>query len=95
MLATQWHTLYPKMPADSCLRLFRFRRVRLTPLIGVSTNQDLRLDAQSAHEVSRSSGRPRATGVRRRWSADSNQLEFLARAASIADAWSKGGAQTR
>jgi arylformamidase len=96
MLATQWHTLYPKMPTDLVPAAYSASGVfDLTPLIGVSTNQDLRLDAQSAQEVSpvfwpAPSGRVFDAVV-----GGLESAEFLRQSRIIVDAWSKGGAQTR
>lgn len=53
MVATDWHALYPKAPADLAPVGYAISGVfDLTPLLGVSMNQDLRLDAEEAHRVS-------------------------------------------
>ncbi len=53
MVATDWQALYPKAPADLVPAGYSISGVfDLTPLIGVSMNQDLRLDADGARRVS-------------------------------------------
>ncbi len=53
MVATDWPSLYPKAPADLVPAGYSVSGVfDLTPLVGISVNQDLRLDAAAAREVS-------------------------------------------
>jgi len=53
MVATDWPALYPKAPADLVPAGYAISGVfDLTPLIGISMNQDLRLDAASARQAS-------------------------------------------
>jgi arylformamidase len=53
MVATDWPALYPKAPADLIPAGYSISGVfDLAPLIGTSVNQDLRLDAAAAREVS-------------------------------------------
>jgi arylformamidase len=53
MVATDWPALYPKAPADLIPAGYSMSGVfDLAPLIGTSVNQDLRLDAAAAREVS-------------------------------------------
>ena len=53
MVATDWPALYPKAPADLVPVGYSISGVfDLSPLIGVSMNQDLRLDAEEARRVS-------------------------------------------
>ncbi len=53
MVATDWPSLYPKAPADLTPAGYSISGVfDLTPLIGISVNQDLRLDAATARDVS-------------------------------------------
>ena len=53
MVATDWPSLYPKAPADLIPAGYSISGVfDLSPLIGVSINQDLRLDAETARKVS-------------------------------------------
>jgi arylformamidase len=95
MLATDWPALYPKagelVPAAySISGVFD-----LAPLVGISVNQDLRLDAQSAQEVSPLT-----------WTAPKGRTfdavvgglessEFLRQSKTIADTWGKAGVETR
>lgn len=53
MVATDWHSLYPKAPADLAPAAYAISGVfDLTPLIGLDMNQDLRLDADQARRLS-------------------------------------------
>jgi len=53
MVATDWPALYPKAPADLIPAGYSISGVfDLSPLIGVTMNQDLRLDAEEARKVS-------------------------------------------
>ena len=53
MVATDWPSLYPKAPADLIPAGYSISGVfDLAPLIGTSVNQDLRLDAAAARQVS-------------------------------------------
>jgi arylformamidase len=53
MVATDWPSLYPKAPADLVSSGYAISGIfDLSPLIGVSANQDLRLDASEARKVS-------------------------------------------
>jgi arylformamidase len=53
MVATDWPSLYPKARADLVPSGYAISGVfDLSPLVSISVNQDLRLDAASAREVS-------------------------------------------
>jgi arylformamidase len=53
MVATDWPSLYPKAPADLVPAGYSISGVfDLSPLIGISVNEDLRLDAAAARKVS-------------------------------------------
>jgi arylformamidase len=53
MVGTDWPSLYPKAPADLAPAGYAISGLYdLTPLLGVSANQDLRLTAESARAVS-------------------------------------------
>jgi len=53
MVATDWLSLYPRAPADLVPAGYSVSGIfDLTPLIGLSINQDLRLDAANVGEVS-------------------------------------------
>ena len=95
MVATDWPTLYPKtgnlVPAAYAISgVFD-----LTPLVHVSMNEDLKLDAQSARELSPVTW-PAPKG--RTFDAVVGGLEsneFLRQSKDVADTWGKGGAITR
>jgi arylformamidase len=95
MVATDWPSLYPKAPADLVPAGYAISGVfDLTPLIGVSLNQDLRLDAAEARRVSPVFW-PLAPG--RAFDAVAGALEsseFRRQSQIIAQAW-QGAAQTR
>ena len=96
MVATEWHTLYPKTPADLVSAAYSISGVfDLAPLVHTSMAQDLRLDEESAREVSplfwpAPKGRPFDAVV-----GGLESSEFLRQSRVIADAWAKGGAETR
>ncbi len=53
MVATDWPSLYPKAPADLVPAGYAMSGVfDLAPLVGISVNQDLKLDAAEARKVS-------------------------------------------
>jgi len=53
MVGTDWPSLYPKAPADLTPAGYAISGLYdLTPLLGVSTNQDLRLTAEDVRKVS-------------------------------------------
>jgi arylformamidase len=53
MVGTDWPSLYPKAPADLTPSGYAISGLYdLTPLLGVSTNQDLRLTAEDVRKVS-------------------------------------------
>jgi len=53
MVATDWPSLYPKVPADLVPAGYSISGVfDLSPLTGISVNQDLRLDAAAARKAS-------------------------------------------
>jgi len=96
MLATDWHGLYPKTPPDLVPAAYSVSGVfDLAPLIGITMNQDLRLDQQSAREVSplfwpAPKGRAFDAAV-----GGLESSEFLRQSRIIAEDWGKGGAATR
>jgi arylformamidase len=96
MVATDWPALYPKAPADFVPAGYSISGVfDLTPLIGISVNQDLRLDAATAREVSPlfwpvKSGRIFDAAV-----GGLESSEFKRQSQSIAQGWRQNGAQTR
>jgi arylformamidase len=95
MLATDWPTLYPKA-GDLVPAAYSISGVfDLAPLIGISVNQDLRLDAASAREVS-----PLTWPAPKGHTFDAvvgglESSEFLRQSQTIADTWGKAGVATR
>jgi len=96
MVATDWHALYPKAPADLVPAGYAISGVfDLTPLLNVSTNQDLRLDAEAARRVSPLFW-PVPPG--RRLDAvvgDLETSEFKRQSQAMAQAWQRAKAETR
>jgi arylformamidase len=96
MVATDWHGLYPKTPPDLVPAAYSVSGVfDLTPLLDVSTNQDLRLDEASARDASplfwpAPKGRTFDAAV-----GGLESSEFLRQSGVIVDAWGKAGAETR
>ncbi len=96
LVATDWASLYPKLPTDLIPSGYSISGVfDLTPLVGISVNQDLRLDAATARDVSPvfwpvQSGRIFDAVV---GGLESN--EFKRQSLMIAQTWQQAGAQTR
>jgi len=96
MVATDWASLYPKAPADLAPAGYAVSGVfDLTPLVGISVNQDLRLTADGARQVS-----PLFWPVKSGRSFDGvagglESSEFLRQSQGLAQAWRQSGAQTR
>jgi arylformamidase len=96
LVATDWTSLYPKLPTDLIPSGYSISGVfDLTPLVGTSVNQDLRLDAAKARDVSPvfwpvQSGRIFDAVV---GGLESN--EFKRQSRMIAQTWQQAGAQTR
>jgi arylformamidase len=95
MVATEWRSLYPQAPANLVPTGYAISGVfDLTPLLGVSVNQDLRLDADAARKLSPALW-PLAPG--RAFDAVVGELEsgeFKRQSELIAQAWRQAG-QTR
>ena len=96
MVATDWHSLYPRGPADLVTIGYGISGVYdLSPLLKTSMNQDLRLDADSVRQVSPLSW-PLPTG--RTFDAVAGALEsseFTRQSRALAETWQQAGAQTR
>jgi len=96
MIATDWKALAADAPADLVPAGYAISGVfDLGPLLHVSMNEDFKLDADSARSVSPLHW-PAPAG--RTFDAAVGALEsseFLRQSRSIADAWRKGGADTR
>jgi arylformamidase len=96
MVATDWHGLYPKLPADFVPAAYSISGLfDLTPLLHVTMNEDLRLTAASVRDASPLFW-PAPKG--RVFDAVVGALEsseFLRQSAIVAEAWGKAGATTR
>jgi arylformamidase len=96
MAATDWHRLSTHAPANLVPFAYAISGVfDLAPLVNVSQNADLRLDADSAKSVS-----PIHWKVPPQRSLDAvvggdESSEFLRQSRTMADAWAKHGAVTR
>ncbi len=93
MIATDWASLYPKAPPDLVPVGYAISGVfDLTPLIGISVNQDLRLDAEEVRRASPAFW-PLAPG--RTFDAVVGALEsseFKRQSQLIVQAWQQGAA---
>ncbi len=95
MVATAWSSIYPKAPPDLVPSGYAISGVfDLSPLVGISVNQDLRLDAAQARRVSPAfwpvmPGRALDAVV-----GELESSEFKRQSRLIADAW-RGAAETR
>jgi len=96
MVATDWPSHYPKAPPDLVPAGYAISGVfDLLPLAGISVNQDLRLDAESARRLSPLYW-PLARG--RVFDVVVGALEsseFKRQSRTICDTWRQAGAQTR
>jgi arylformamidase len=96
MVATDWQSNYPKAPADLVPAGYSISGVfDLTPLLAVSVNQDLRLDAEDVRGVSPAFW-PVAPG--RVFDAVVGGLEsseFKRQSRLIVDTWKRAGIATR
>jgi arylformamidase len=96
MVATDWHSLYPKAPTDLVSSGYAISGVfDLSPLVGLSMNQDLRLDAESARRLSPlfwpvASGRVLDAMV-----GDGESDEFKRQSRTMAQKWQEAGTETR
>jgi arylformamidase len=96
MVATDWQALYPKAPADLVPAGYSISGLfDLSPLVSVSMNQDLRLDAEDVRGVS-----PLFWPVPPGRTFDAvvgglESSEFKRQSRIVAEAWRKLGAATR
>jgi arylformamidase len=96
MAATEWHTLYPKMPADFIPAAYSISGLfDLAPLLQVASAQDLRLDAEEVRRVSPVFWAAPAGRIFDAVVGGAESSEFLRQSRMIADTWKKGGADTR
>ncbi len=95
MVATDWPSLYPRAPADLVPAGYAISGVfDLAPLTGISVNQDLRLDAAQAREVSPLFWPVPAGRVFDAVVGGLESSEFKRQSRAIVDAW-HGPARTR
>jgi arylformamidase len=96
MLATDWKALDPKAPAHLVPAAYAISGVfDLTPLMGISMNQDLRLDEKQAREASPVVWPIAAGRVLDAVVGGLESSEFLRQSKIIVEAWGKSGAETR
>jgi arylformamidase len=95
MAATEWHALYPKAPPDLVPAAYAISGVfDLTPLLGLSMNQDLRLDAPEARRLSPLFWSVPPARVLDAVAGDGETAEFKRQSRAIVETWQQGGAQT-
>jgi arylformamidase len=96
LLATDWKTRAPDLPADLVPAAFSISGVfDLTPLVDVSINADLRLDAAAARRVSPLFWEiPAGARVLDAWAGGKESSEFLRQSRAIVEAWGKKGVAT-
>jgi arylformamidase len=96
MVATDWRSLYPKAPPDLAPAGYAVSGLfDLAPLVGLTMNQDLRLDAAEARRMSPlfwpvAPGRVLDAAV-----GDGESDEFKRQSRTLAQAWPQAGAATR
>jgi arylformamidase len=96
MLATDWKALDPKAPADLVPAAYAISGVfDLAPLLGISMNQDLRLDEKQARDASPVFWPIAAGRVLDAVVGGLESSEFLRQSKIIVEAWGKGRAETR
>jgi arylformamidase len=96
MVASDWRALYPKAPPDLVPAAYAISGIfDLAPLIDIPVNQDLRLDAESARQVSPLFW-PVASGlVLDAAVGDLETSEFKRQSSTVAETWRRRGAETR
>jgi arylformamidase len=95
MLATNWTALDAKAPEDLVPAGFSISGVfDLQPLVGISVNQDLRLDAAEARRVSPAFGPAPSGLVLDAHVGALESSEFLRQSRLIAEVWGKAGVAT-
>lgn len=96
MVATDWPSLYPKAPADLVPAGYAISGVfDLTPLIGMSVNQDLRLDAANVRAVSPLFWPVKPGGIFDAAAGGLESSEFKRQSQTIVQSWRQSGVQTR
>lgn len=95
MVATDWASLYPKAPFDLVPAAYAVSGVfDLSPLVQISVNQDLRLDAEEARNLSPALWSPPKGGVFDAVVGALESSEFKRQSQLIVQAW-RGPAETR
>jgi arylformamidase len=96
MIATDWPSLYPKAPADLVPAGYSVSGVfDLAPLIGISVNQDLRLDAATVRDVSPVFWLVKSERIFDAVVGGLESNEFKRQSQMIVQAWGQSGASTR
>jgi arylformamidase len=96
MVATDWPALYPKAPADLVPAGYAISGVfDLAPLVGISVNQDLKLDATAARNVSPLYWPIRPGRVFDAVCGGLESDEFKRQSHTLAETWRQAGATTR
>jgi len=96
LVATDWTTLAPDAPADLVPVAYGVSGVYdLAPLTQISVNDDLKLTAQSAHDLSPLYWNVPAGRVFDAVVGADESAEFLRQSKTIAEAWRQGMATTR
>ena len=95
MVATDWQSLYPKA-GDLVPAAYSISGVfDLVPLVSVTMNEELKLNAESAREASPLTWPAPKGRVFDAVVGGLESSEFLRQSRVIAETWSKGGARTR
>jgi arylformamidase len=97
LLATDWKKRASDLPADLVPAAFSLSGLfDLTPLVGISMNADLRLDAVQARRVSPLFWEiPAGTRTLEAWAGGKESSEFLRQSRAIAETWGNKGVTAR
>ena len=96
MLATDWAALYPKVPADLVPAGYAVSGVfDLTPLVGISVNQDLRLTSEQARTLSPLFWPVKSGRVFDAAAGGLESNEFKRQSQTLAQTWRQSGVETR
>jgi arylformamidase len=96
MLATDWAALYPKVPADLVPAGYAVSGVfDLTPLVGISVNQELRLTSDEARTLSPLFWPVKSGRVFDAAAGGLESNEFKRQSKTLAQTWQQSGVQTR
>jgi arylformamidase len=96
MVATDWPSLYPKVPVDLVPAGYAISGVfDLAPLVGISVNQDLRLSADEARKVSPLFWPVQSGRVFDAVAGGLESSEFKRQSRTLVETWQQKGVQTR